>query len=144
LHVISGDKNGILLEINRLFFSVQEAMFLNYALVGSVATAIHFVAMVFLVELAFIEPALASMVGATAGALIGYVGNRRFTFAESKQSHRAALPRFLLLAVLGALMNGTVVLVGSTVVGVHYLLSQVLATLLTLFVTFTLNRLWTF
>jgi putative flippase GtrA len=84
------------------------------------------------------------MIGAVVGAIVAYAGNRRFTFPESMQSHQVALPRFLLLAALGSLMNGVVIWLGSDIGGLHYFLSQILATGLTLFVTFKLNRLWTF
>jgi putative flippase GtrA len=97
-----------------------------------------------MVEVLHCAPTLATMIGAVVGAIVAYAGNRRFSFTESMQSHQTAFPRFLLLAAVGALMNGGIIWLGSDVGGLHYFLSQLLATALTLFVTFKLNRLWTF
>jgi len=120
------------------------AMFHRYVLVGGIATGFHYLILLGLVELGHVAPAIAAGTGAAIGALVAYAGNRRFTFSECTQSHRIALPRFLLLAALGAVMNSAVVWTGSELVGWHYLASQIVATLFTLFVTYTFNRLWAF
>jgi putative flippase GtrA len=119
-------------------------MFNTYILVGGVATAFHYATLLAMVEVVHFAPTFATMIGAVVGAIVAYAGNRRFTFSESMQSHQVALPRFLLLAALGSLMNGAIIWLGSDIGGLHYFLSQILATGLTLFVTFKLNRLWTF
>ena len=124
--------------------SAQENMFYTYILVGGVATLFHYLVVIGLVEIVAFPPSLAAMIGAFAGACVAYVGNRRFTFTESVQSHRYALPRFFLVATLGALLNGLVVWLGSVMFDIHYFASQLMATLLVLFLTFTFNRLWTF
>jgi putative flippase GtrA len=122
----------------------QENMFHTYILVGGAATLFHYLVVVGLVEIVAFPAGLAAMLGAFAGACVAYLGNRRFTFTESTQSHSYALPRFFLVAAVGALLNGLVVWLGSTMFDLHYFASQLMATLLLLFLTFTFNRLWTF
>jgi putative flippase GtrA len=116
---------------------------LNYALIGGLATAVHYVVLVALVELAGTGAGLAAATGATCGALVAYAGNRRFTFA-SDAAHRRALPRFLLVAALGAATSAALVVAGTELLGLHYLLPQVVATVLVLFAGFAINRRWTF
>ena len=118
--------------------------FARYTLAGGVATAVHYAVLMALVELAQAPPPLGAAIGALCGAAVAYLGNRHFTFAGTTVAHAHAVPRFLLVAVLGAALNAAIVWVGNTVLGWHYLLAQALATLLVLFLTYRLNRHWTF
>jgi putative flippase GtrA len=70
--------------------------------------------------------------------------NRRLAFSGTTARHQDALPRFLLVAVVGAVINGALVWTGSNLLGMHYLVAQALATILVLGITFQLNRSWTF
>jgi len=114
-----------------------------YALVGVLATAVHYLVLVTLVELAGVPAGLAAAAGATAGALAAYAGNRRYTFA-SNAAHARALPRFLAVAALGAATSAALVFAGTEWLGLHYLIPQAAATGIVLVAGFTLNRRWTF
>jgi putative flippase GtrA len=116
---------------------------LSYALFGGLATAVHYLVLVALVELAGVGAGLAAATGASGGALAAYAGNRRFSFA-SDAALRRALPRFLLVAALGAATSAALVFAGTEWFGLHYLLPQAAATALVLFGGFMLNRRWTF
>lgn len=115
----------------------------RYAAVGAVATAGHYALLVLLVEVAHMAPGPAALLGALFGAMLAYWGNRRFTFSGTRASHATALPRFSVIAGLGALANAAIV-GGGVAVGAHYLLMQALATVLVMMATFHLNRRWTF
>lgn len=115
---------------------------LRYTLVGALATTAHYALLVLGVE-AFAWPAwVASGLGATAGAQLAYVGNRRYTFG-----HRGAVGaswlRFQITALFGALQGMAIVAAG-VALGVHYVIAQIVATLAGLLATFAINRLWTF
>ena len=84
----------------------------------------------------------ASGFGAVVGAQVAYAGNRWFTFAHTG-ALRASWPRFQVTALLGALLGMAVVALGVRL-GVHYVLAQMVATLLSLVLTFAINRVWTF
>jgi putative flippase GtrA len=122
---------------------VPHAAFLRYALTGGLATVLHYGLLLALVERLLWPPGLAAALGACAGALLAYAGNRRFTFAAGQRRHRAALPRFALVALAGALLNGLIVGALSRL-GLHYLLAQLLATLAVLLLGFRINKRWTF
>ena len=116
--------------------------FLRYSAVGVVATAVHYLLLVLAVE-AFHWPAwMASGFGAVAGAQVAYAGNRWFTFGH-EGAIGASWPRFQATAVLGALVGMAVVALGVRL-GVHYLLAQMVATGLSLLLTFAINRAWAF
>ena len=118
--------------------------FFWYIFAGSISTAVHYAVLIALVELLGLNAAPSAAFGALCGAGLSYVLNRRMTFATSSADHKYALPRFLAIALLGALLNGMLVWLGVQQFGWHYLLAQALATVLVMGLTFRLNRLWTF
>lgn len=116
--------------------------FLRYGGVGVAATALHYGVLVSAVELAGVPAPAAAALGALAGAILAYLGNRYFTFL-SNATHGRAVPRFAIVALLGAGVSAAVV-AGAVATGWPYLGGQVLATLLVLLLGFVLNRTWTF
>ena len=125
--------------------TIRNAMqFFWYIVAGGISTAVHYAVLVALVELSGVSAALSAAVGALCGAGVSYLLNRRMTFAGSNAGHVQALPRFMAIALLGAVMNGALVWLGVQQFGWHYLLAQMAATVLVLGLTFRLNRLWTF
>ena len=86
---------------------------------------------------------LASTLGALVGAGINYVLNYVYTFG-SRRPHSRAMPRFLLVASAGILLNGVIVGALIATTSVHYLVVQGIATGVVLIAGFWANRLWTF
>lgn len=107
------------------------------------AAIAHFGALIALVEGGGIAPVIATLWGFLAGAGVSYVLNRRYTF-RSDRPHRSAAPRFLAVAIGGFILNGLVMWVLNEHWGVQYLITQVIATAIVLFWTFSANRWWTF
>lgn len=118
-------------------------MFVHYTLIGGFATATHFTILLVLVELFGLPATWSTTMGAACGALVAYLANRRFTFLRAAR-HRLVLPRFLIVAVLGAAANGLMVWFGTGALRWHYLTAQAVATAAALVLTFRLNRDWTF
>ena len=117
--------------------------FIRFAIVGGIATAIHYAILIVLVQSALADTVAASSVGFAASTLINYALNRSFTF-RSSQAHAEALPKFAMVALLGLALNASLIWLFNISIGLHYLLAQVLATVGTLSVNFALNRIWTF
>jgi putative flippase GtrA len=116
--------------------------FARYLGVGALATAVHYGLLVLLVERFGWLAWLGAGAGAVVGAQVAYLGNRWLTF-----DHRGAVARswvrFQLTAVAGAVLG--MVLVGAAErLGLHYLLGQVVATVLATLLTYAINRRWTF
>lgn len=118
--------------------------FFWYTVAGGIATAVHYAVLIALVELSGLSAAPSAALGALCGAAVSYLVNRRMTFVGSNAGHVQALPRFMVIALLGAALNGALVWLGVQQLGWHYLFAQALATVLVLGLTFRLNRLWTF
>jgi putative flippase GtrA len=116
--------------------------FLRYALVGALATAVHYATLALCVEWRHWPAGLASGFGALVGAQVAFFGNRWFTF-ERRGSLPASWLRFHVTALLGA-AQGMLVVWAGVAAGWHYLAAQVLATLLSLLLTYAVNKAWTF
>lgn len=115
----------------------------RYAVIGALATSMHYIVLMVLVELMRVLPGIAASCGAMVGAAIAYAGNRAFTFASDTE-HRQALPRFLVVVAIAALLNGVLVWLSSALLGLHYLVSQLTATAFIFFASYRVNRIWTF
>lgn len=118
--------------------------FFWYTLAGGTATAAHYAVLLVLVEVFAMSPAVAAALGALCGAAVSYLINRQITFPGTAVHHQQAIPRFLLVAVTGAVLNGGLVWAGVHMLGWHYLAAQAVATLVVLGLTYRLNRFWTF
>lgn len=114
----------------------------RYTVVGAVATATHYALLVLGVEAADWPAWWASGFGAVVGAQVAYIGNRRYTF-DYRGAIRGSWLRFQTTALAGAVL-GMLIVGGAVRLGLHYLIGQVAATLASLLLTFTINRLWSF
>jgi len=116
---------------------------LTFAVIGVVATVVQYLLLVTLVESFGINPVLGSIIGFTVSALLSYRLNYFLTFGGTAL-HSTALPRFLIVAAIGLGLNTSVMVFFYTIIGVHYLISQVAATVIVFLWSFTGNRLWSF
>lgn len=115
---------------------------LRYATVGVVATAVHYAVLALAVEVLRWPAWVGSGVGAVVGAQVAYLGNLWLTFRGAASGWLPWL-RFQATAAAGALAGMGVVALAVTA-GLHYLLAQVLATLLVMLMTYGINRNWSF
>lgn len=114
--------------------------FVKFAFVGLAGTGCHYIVFLALVLLLDVAAGPAAFVGAAVGACVVYVLNHRYTFA-SKSGHGQTLPRFAAMALLGAVLNGFIV-GWLTQLGFYPLFSQIVATVLILFINFVVSKLW--
>lgn len=114
----------------------------RFAAVGALGTLLHYVVLLMLVSGFGVAPASAAMVGALCGGLCNYYLNHRFTFPGARQ-HKASLPKFASMVVLGVLLNGLIVKT-LTAAGINYMLAQVVATMVILLLNFFIAKTWIF
>jgi putative flippase GtrA len=117
--------------------------FVTFAGVGVIGTAVHYLALVALVQGFGVAPIPASVVGFILGAFTNYVLNYRITFLSTKK-HSEAMMKFYLVALAGLTLNTLVMAFAIRWLAFHYLLAQASATAVTLMFNFCGNRYWTF
>jgi len=119
------------------------AQLVKYATAGAIGTALQYSILLALVEGAGIGAVPASTFGAAAGAVVNYALNHRYTF-RSNRPHAEALVKYFCVSIAGIVLNALVLAVAISLVGVHYVIAQVIATGVVLFAAFAVNRAWTF
>ena len=85
----------------------------------------------------------ATLCGYVVGGVVSYVLNRRHTFA-SDRPHQEATWRFALVAFLGFCLTYLLMHFFVDKLEAPYLPAQMLTTVLIMFVTYFINRQWTF
>jgi len=117
--------------------------FLLYAGVGAIGTLGHYTILIILVQFRAVDPVVASCLGFVVGAIINYILNYHFTFQSDKR-HSEALTKFLIVAVIGAGINGLIMYAGVDYTNFNYMIVQIVATVVVLLWNFAVNKLWTF
>ena len=117
--------------------------FTRFSGVGFVTAIGHYGLLIALVKGAGVNPVTASAAGALLGAVINYSLNYHFTFGSNKR-HRDAILKFGVVATIGLLLNTFFMWAGIAILGMHFMLSQILATGLVIIWSFIGNRYWTF
>lgn len=112
-------------------------------MVGAIGTLAHYATLILLVEIGTLHPTAATTLGFGVGALANYLLNHRYTFKSTK-AHRDSGPKFALIAIGTGLLNTIIVHAGVDILGLNYLLVQVVATATVFLLNFVLNSLWTF
>jgi putative flippase GtrA len=129
--------------VRRVAVLAAVTQFARFVLVGGLTTAAQYAVLVVLVELAKQDAVVSSAIGYLCGAALSYWMNRVWTFA-STVSHAAAGSRFAVMVALGFCCNALAMLVLTRTGQLPYLVSQVVATVFTLVLNFSLARFWVF
>lgn len=127
----------------RIGKAVDSRQFLSYLGVGLIGTGGQFLVLMALVHLARLDPVLATTFGFVVGAIINYFANYHLVF-RSRQGHAGTMARFFTIAAAGMGVNAGMMALCHRGFGLHYLLSQVVATGFVVLMTYLGNRLWTF
>lgn len=117
-------------------------LFIKYLSAGGIATFVHYTIYILLVKIA-IKPWAATLVAASIGAIIAYLLNYYLTFASSS-SHKIVIPRFFIVSVFVIILQTIIVYYCTSQLKINYFLAQLLATGVSLILTFIINYLWTF
>tara|TARA_R110001583_G_scaffold195094_1_gene369054 strand:- start:31176 stop:31580 length:405 start_codon:yes stop_codon:yes gene_type:complete len=117
--------------------------FARFAAVGLVGTIAHYALLLVLVETGGAPPLAGSVAGFLLGAVVNYAINHRFVF-RSGRAHAEALPRFMTVAGVGLCWNALLMYLLAELMGLHYLLAQILTTGLLLVWHYVGNAVWTF
>lgn len=117
--------------------------FAYFSGVGVIATGIQYVILIVLVQGFGLPPVIASGIGFVASAVVNYMLNYHVTF-ESRKAHSEAATKFMVIAALGLIVNSLIMHVGTDILKIHYILTQLVASGSVLMWNFTGNYLWSF
>jgi putative flippase GtrA len=117
--------------------------FSSFAVVGAIATCVHYALLIFLVEILGVSAVPAALAGYCAGGTVSYVLNRRHVFRSNKP-HEAAVTRFAIVAIVGFALTYVFMSLLVQKARVPYLLAQAVTTGIVLVWNFVAHKMWTF
>lgn len=117
--------------------------FFRYLLSGSIATIVHYVLLITLVELLQINTIVASSAGFIAGAITGFNLNKYLVFNQTKPS-KFAYGKYLFLAATNSLINIILLWILTSILTFHYLLAQIIITIAMVIYNFICCKNWIF
>jgi putative flippase GtrA len=119
---------------------VQQAV--RFAVIGAVATVVHYTILVSSVEGLHATPLWGSSIGFIAGVIVGFFLNRRFTFTEARPLG-ASFAKYAMVYAIGFVLNATIL---QTLIhaGLWYLAAQAAATAIVLVWNFIGARFFAF
>jgi putative flippase GtrA len=111
--------------------------------VGLIATGVHYLLLLLLVQVGGLAPVPSALCGFTAGGIVSYGLNRRHTFV-SDRPHEQAAWRFAVVATVAFGLTYLFMRLFHEAGHMHYLVAQVVTTGIVMGWTFGANRFWTF
>lgn len=107
------------------------------------ATIVHIVIVILLIELLAIRPWVASAIAFSFAVFISYRVNHLWTFATT-DPRLECFPKFMLVAIAGASTHAGITYLMVDVLGYWYGSAIILAIFIATPLTFAANKLWTF
>jgi putative flippase GtrA len=123
--------------------SAIAVQFVKFGIVGISNTLLTFVVYTFLLKVLGVWYLAASAIGFTAGAVNGFMWNRRWTFSGHVGDALTPL-RWAIVQTCGLALNVGLLYLWVAVVGLDKLLGQALSIAVVTTTTFLVNRAWTF
>jgi len=115
-----------------------------FTIIGAIAALTHYIVAVSFEISELLTASHANIAGFIAAFPVSYFGHRKFSFSGQDASHSQALPRFLSVAVLGILVNQTLVLNALQFTKLPFWLVLGIVMVLVAVSTYLLSKFWAF
>lgn len=110
--------------MNKLF-----AQIMKFGVVGVIAFVIDYGVMVFLTEVFNLNPVVSATVSFTVSVVFNYIASMRYVFSHRENmSKRREFVIFVILSVIGLLINDALMWAGTDLVAIDYRIVKIFAT----------------
>ena len=119
------------------------AQFMKFGVVGVIAFVIDYGLLALLTELFGINYLVSATISFTASVVFNYVASMRYVFTHKEgMSRRREFVIFVVLSVIGLLINNGCMWAGVELLGVHYLLTKIVATAIVMMWNFVTRKIF--
>lgn len=119
------------------------AQFMKFGVVGVIAFVIDYGLLALLTELFGINYLVSATISFTASVVFNYVASMRYVFTHKEgMSRRREFVIFVVLSVIGLLVNNGCMWAGVELLGVHYLLTKIVATAIVMIWNFVTRKIF--
>jgi len=133
------------------YFNAQATLFakglilrvIKFLSVGAIATAIQYALLIIQVEVLSVSSVVASFIAYSLSSVVNYLMNYYFTFGSTAK-HLQSSAKFVLVAVIGLVVNTVLMYALIEIAGVHYLFAQIISTLIVLVWNYLAHKHWTY
>ncbi|NWQ43433.1 GtrA family protein [Bacillus sp. EB106-08-02-XG196] len=116
--------------------------FIKYSIVGCLSVLIYFLSVFVLVELFDKDPIFASTLSFIIMTYISFLLNKKYTFGSNFSYNQ--LWRFLVVSAIGFTLNFGIMYLVVSILSLHYVIGELITTLIIPIINFILNNYWTF
>lgn len=119
------------------------AQFMKFGVVGVIAFVIDYGLLALLTELFGINYLVSATISFTASVVFNYVASMRYVFTHKEgMSRRREFVIFVVLSVIGLLINNGCMWAGVELLGIHYLLTKIVATAIVMIWNFVTRKIF--
>lgn len=120
---------------------------LLFLIVGSLNALLHFLSLIFFVQILHQDPIIANILAFCIAFVFGFIGHLKLTFqaVQNKADWKHSLAKWFASSVLGFMLNQTIFSLAIEYFGQqYYVLIWIIATALVTLCTFSLAKFWAF
>lgn len=115
--------------------------FMKFGVVGVVAFVIDYGLMVALTELAGVEYLISATISFTVSVVFNYLASMRYVFTHKEGlSRRREFAIFVVLSVIGLGINDLLMFLGTSLLGISYLITKIVATAVVMVYNFATRK----
>ncbi|MDO4442409.1 MAG: GtrA family protein [Slackia sp.] len=119
------------------------AQFMKFGVVGALAFVIDYGLLAFLTEVFGVNYLISATISFTASVVFNYVASMRYVFTHKEgMSRKREFVIFVVLSVIGLLINNACMWAGVELLGVHYLLTKIVATAIVMVWNFVTRKIF--
>ncbi|WP_139653433.1 GtrA family protein [Raoultibacter phocaeensis] len=119
------------------------AQIMKFGVVGAIAFVIDYGLLVFLTEVFGIEYLISATISFTVSVVFNYLASMRYVFAHKEGlSRRREFALFVILSVIGLLINNVCLWLGVDVFGIDYRISKIVVTAIVMVWNFVTRKLF--
>ena len=119
------------------------AQFMKFGVVGAIAFVIDYGLLALLTELFGVNYLVSATISFTASVVFNYVASMRYVFTHKEDmSRRREFVIFVVLSVIGLLINNACMWAGVELLGVHYLIVKIVATAIVMVWNFVTRKIF--